>query len=111
MYDTVSSHDVERLKICIFDAINITQEITISDLVKAAWASASTYRVTDHRGGGYNGGRVRLAPQNNWDVNDPTSLSKVITLLEKVAHYFNHEQKTKNDNGKVVQVSFAYLID
>ena len=51
MYDTVSSHDVERLKICIFDAINITQEITISDLVKAAWASASTYRVTDHRGG------------------------------------------------------------
>jgi len=47
----VSSHDVERLKICIFDAINITQEITISDLVKAAWASASTYRVTDHRGG------------------------------------------------------------
>jgi catalase-peroxidase len=109
MYDTVSAHDVERLKICIFDAINITQEITISDLVKAAWASASTYRVTDHRGGA-NGGRVRLAPQNNLDVNDPTSLSKVITLLEKVAHSFNHEQKTKNNNSKVVQVSFADLI-
>ena len=43
-------------------------------------------------------------------MNDPTSLSKVITLLEKVAHNFNHEQKTKNNNGKVVQVSFADLI-
>jgi len=43
-------------------------------------------------------------------VNDPTSLSKVITLLEKVAHNFNHEQKTKNNNSKVLQVSFADLI-
>jgi catalase-peroxidase len=107
-YETISSHDIEQLKSSILDAINATHEVTISDLVKAAWASGSTYRVTDHRGGA-NGGRVRLAPQHNWEVNDPSSLSKVVTLVEKLVLNFNQVQKTKNNNSNV-QVSFADLI-
>lgn len=57
--------------------------LTVSELVKAAWASASTYRQSDHRGGA-NGARVRLAPQKNWEVNDPAELSRVLTTLEQV---------------------------
>ena len=56
----------------------------IADLVKVAWASASTYRGSDHRGGA-NGARVRLAPQKDWDVNEPALLSKVIGTLEGIA--------------------------
>ncbi|MBZ6377750.1 catalase/peroxidase HPI [Pacificimonas flava] len=57
--------------------------LTTSELVKAAWASASTYRVSDHRGGA-NGARVRLAPQKDWPVNDPDELSKVLAKLEDI---------------------------
>ncbi|MCX7676100.1 MAG: catalase/peroxidase HPI, partial [Alteraurantiacibacter sp.] len=55
--------------------------LTVSELVKAAWASASTYRNSDHRGGA-NGARVRLAPQNGWKVNDPEELAKVLGILD-----------------------------
>ena len=55
--------------------------VSITDLVSVAWASASTYRQSDMRGGA-NGGRIRLAPQNNWTVNDPTNLRRVLTALE-----------------------------
>ena len=57
--------------------------VSITDLVSVAWASASTYRQSDMRGGA-NGGRIRLAPQNNWTVNDPTNLRRVLTALEGV---------------------------
>ncbi|QDP20098.1 catalase/peroxidase HPI [Sphingomonas xanthus] len=55
--------------------------LTVSQLVKTAWASASTYRKSDHRGGA-NGARVRLAPQKDWDVNEPAELRKVLDTLE-----------------------------
>ncbi|WP_296680614.1 catalase/peroxidase HPI [Novosphingobium sp.] len=57
--------------------------LTVSELVKAAWASASTYRRTDHRGGA-NGARVRLAPQKDWAVNDPAELGKVLSKIDEL---------------------------
>jgi catalase-peroxidase len=57
--------------------------LSVSELVKAAWASASTYRNSDHRGGA-NGARVRLAPQNGWDANDPDELAKVLAKLDEL---------------------------
>lgn len=61
----------------------IDSGLTVSELVKAAWASASTYRNSDHRGGA-NGARVRLAPQKDWKVNDPEELSKVLSKLDEI---------------------------
>jgi len=55
--------------------------LTVSELIKTAWASASTYRKSDHRGGA-NGARVRLAPQKDWEVNEPALLAKVLSTLE-----------------------------
>ncbi|MEP3050606.1 MAG: catalase/peroxidase HPI [Erythrobacter sp.] len=57
--------------------------LTVSELVKAAWASAATYRNTDHRGGA-NGARVRLAPQNGWAANDPDELGKVLAKIDEL---------------------------
>ena len=57
--------------------------LTVSELVKAAWASASTYRMSDHRGGA-NGARVRLEPQRDWAVNDPAELNKVLARLDEL---------------------------
>ncbi|MFH1922349.1 MAG: catalase/peroxidase HPI, partial [Planctomycetota bacterium] len=62
--------------------------LTIAQLVKTAWASASTYRDTDHRGGA-NGARIRLAPQKGWPVNEPAELAKVLVVLTKIQTKFN----------------------
>ncbi|WP_299194426.1 catalase/peroxidase HPI [uncultured Erythrobacter sp.] len=75
---TPSDAEVARFK----DAI-LSSGLSVSELVKAAWASASTYRNTDHRGGA-NGARVRLAPQNGWAANDPAELSKVLAKIEEL---------------------------
>lgn len=74
--------------------------LSVSELVSTAWASASTFRGSDKRGGA-NGARVRLAPQNNWEVNNPVQLAKVLKTLEGI-------QKEFNAGGK--QVSLADLI-
>jgi len=106
-YNTVTSYYVKVLKGNIIRAVNNERsDLTISDLIKAAWASASTYRKTDHRGGA-NGGRIRLLPQRNWSVNDPQSLNKVIALLEKGQQDVNQRMKDNNIN---VQVSFADMV-
>lgn len=76
--DALSAADVADLKKTILDS-----GISISELVSTAWASASTFRGSDKRGGA-NGARVRLAPQKDWEVNNPTQLSKVIAALEGV---------------------------
>src|SRR5690606_1551180 len=55
--------------------------LTVSQLIKTAWASASTYRKSDHRGGA-NGARIRLAPQKDWEVNEPEMLAKVLDTLD-----------------------------
>ncbi|MCE7863789.1 MAG: catalase/peroxidase HPI [Bacteroidetes bacterium CHB5] len=74
--------------------------LSVSELVSTAWASASTFRGSDKRGGA-NGARIRLAPQNNWEVNNPVQLAKVLKTLEGI-------QKEFNVGGK--QVSLADLI-
>ena len=80
--------------------------LTIPELVRTAWASASTYRCTDHRGGA-NGARIRLAPQNSWEVNNPQELALVLSLLEQVQVEFNSARGRASD-GK--QVSLADII-
>ncbi|MBO6504048.1 MAG: catalase/peroxidase HPI [Kordiimonadaceae bacterium] len=82
-YDTVSSRDIRKLK----DAIR-NSGLSNSDLVGAAWASASSYRSTDLRGGS-NGARVSLAPQKDWAANDPAELAGVISKLEEIRGDFN----------------------
>ena len=71
-------------------------------MVTTAWASASTYRQSDRRGGA-NGARIRLAPQKDWEVNNPEQLNKVLTVLEKIQGEFNAKSTEK-------QVSMADLI-
>jgi catalase-peroxidase len=104
-YDTITTNDVRHLQSLIIDAVK-QSTVSISDLVKAAWASASTYRFTDHRGGA-NGGRIRFAPQINWEVNDPVSLAKVISFVDTLKESFNEYQK---QNNRTTRVSFADLI-
>ena len=77
--------------------------LSVSELVSTAWASASTYRGSDKRGGS-NGGRLRLAPQKFWEANNPSQLSKVLDILTGIQSKFNSAQS----NGK--QVSMADLI-
>jgi catalase-peroxidase len=77
--------------------------LSVSELVSTAWASASTYRGSDKRGGS-NGGRLRLAPQKFWEANNPSQLSKVLDILTGIQSKFNSAQA----NGK--QVSMADLI-
>jgi len=77
--------------------------LTVSQLVSTAWASASTFRGSDKRGGA-NGARVRLAPQKAWEVNEPVQLAKVLGALERIQQEFNRAQS----GGK--QVSLADLI-
>ncbi len=77
--------------------------LTISELISTAWASASTFRGSDKRGGS-NGGRIRLAPQKDWKVNCPQQLSKVLSVLEGIRTAFN----TSQSNGK--KISLADLI-
>ena len=74
--------------------------LSVSELVSTAWASASTFRGSDKRGG-TNGGRVRLAPQKDWKVNNPTQLSKVLTTLEEIQSKFN----TAQTGGKLVSIA------
>ena len=73
--------------------------LSVTDLVKTAWASASTFRGSDRRGGA-NGGRIRLAPQKDWDVNDPESLSRVLPVLERIKADFDAQGA-----GKTVSIA------
>lgn len=82
-YGTINNRDINRLKSDILDS-----GLSIPELVRTAWASASTFRSTDFRGGA-NGARVRLAPQKDWDVNQPGELEKVLTTLEGIQADFN----------------------
>lgn len=85
-YDLVDNNDVKSLKNNI-----LSSGLSISELVSTAWASASTFRGSDKRGGA-NGARIRLAPQKDWKVNNPEQLSKVISTLEKIQKEFNDAQ-------------------
>lgn len=85
-YDLIDDEDIVELKSKILDS-----GLSVSKLVSAAWASASTYRGSDKRGGA-NGGRVRLAPQKDWEVNNPDQLAKVLNTLESIQQWFNESQ-------------------
>jgi catalase-peroxidase len=94
----VDEKDVAAIKTKI-----MASGLTIAQLVSTAWASASTYRNSDKRGGA-NGARIRLVPQKDWVVNQPDVLMQVLTRLEGIQQQFNNEQKT----GK--KISLADLI-
>ncbi|MBL7920721.1 MAG: catalase/peroxidase HPI [Bacteroidia bacterium] len=82
-HDLVNTADIEKLKGEI-----LKSGLTMSELVSTAWASASTFRGTDKRGGA-NGARIMLAPQKDWKVNNPVQLTKVLNALEKIQKDFN----------------------
>jgi catalase-peroxidase len=94
----IDDNDVASLKAKIVDS-----GLSIPDMVKVAWASASTYRGSDMRGGA-NGARLRLEPQKNWEVNEPQKLDKILKTLEGIQSEFNNAQS----GGK--KVSLADLI-
>ncbi|QSE99159.1 catalase/peroxidase HPI [Fulvivirga lutea] len=97
-HSLIDDKDISSLKGKIIDS-----GLTVSELVSTAWASASTFRGSDKRGGA-NGGRVRLAPQNQWEVNNPAQLNKVLDTLERIQKEFNGAQSGNK------QVSLADLI-
>ncbi|MEL6194498.1 MAG: catalase/peroxidase HPI [Bacteroidota bacterium] len=97
-HELVDDADVAKLKANI-----LASGLSVSELVSTAWASASTYRNSDKRGGA-NGARIRLAPQKDWEVNNPSQLAKVLGVLEGVQKEFNGAQS----GGK--EVSIADLI-
>ncbi|MBK1897853.1 catalase/peroxidase HPI [Chryseobacterium paridis] len=94
----IDNADIETLKAKILDS-----GLSSSELVMTAWASASTFRGSDKRGGA-NGARIRLAPQKDWQVNNPAQLQKVLNVLENIQSEFNASQAS----GK--KVSLADLI-
>ncbi len=85
-HELIDEKDISKLKTEI-----IASDLTISELVSTAWASASSFRGSDMRGGA-NGGRIRLAPQKDWEVNNPEQLSKVLKTLEGIQATFNKKQ-------------------
>ena len=97
-YEQIDEQDISNLKKEI-----LASDLTISELVSAAWASASTFRGSDKRGGA-NGARIRFAPQRDWDVNRPEQLGRVLDVLEKVQTSFNDAQTGEK------KVSMADLI-
>jgi catalase-peroxidase len=94
----IDAKDIADLKAKI-----LASGLSISQLVSTAWASAATFRGSDKRGGA-NGARIRLAPQKDWEVNEPAQLAKVLTTLERIQKVFN----TAHSDGK--RVSLADLI-
>ncbi len=97
-HDLIDKKDIAALKAKLLAA-----GLSVAELVSTAWASASTFRGSDKRGGA-NGARVRLAPQKDWEVNQPEQLAKVLKALEKIQGEFNGAQSGKK------RVSLADLI-
>ena len=97
-HELVDNSDVDSLKSKILNS-----GLSVSELVSTAWASASTFRGSDKRGGA-NGARIRLAPQKDWAVNNPVQLQKVLSVLENIQNDFNNSQSGNK------RVSLADLI-
>jgi catalase-peroxidase len=100
---TVDHKLIGEPEIAILKNKILNSGLSVSQLVSTAWASASTFRGSDKRGGA-NGARIRLAPQKDWEVNNPAELAKVIATLETIQKEFNSSQKSG------IQVSLADLI-
>lgn len=97
-FDLIDENDIQNLKSEVLNS-----GLNVSELVSTAWASASTFRGSDKRGGA-NGARVRLAPQKYWVVNNPPQLQKVLDVLEDIQKKFNESQSSNK------KVSLADLI-
>ena len=97
---------IDETDIAALKAKILASGLSISDLVSTAWASASSFRGSDKRGGA-NGARIRLAPQKDWEVNQPAVLAKVLPKLEAIQKDFNSAQ-TNGNKGK--KISLADLI-
>lgn len=97
-HELVNDTDIESLKNSILNS-----GLTVQEMISTAWASASTFRGSDKRGGA-NGGRIRLAPQNKWEANNPKQLAKVLNILHDIQSGFNGSQNRSK------QVSMADLI-
>ncbi|RVW01379.1 catalase/peroxidase HPI [Rhodococcus xishaensis] len=97
-HDLVGAGDIADLKSSI-----LSSGLTVSQLISTAWAAASSFRGSDKRGGA-NGGRIRLQPQANWEVNEPDELAQVVRTLEGIQESFNSKQ-TGN-----TRISFADLV-
>jgi catalase-peroxidase len=99
-YRLIGKDDVAQLKIKILES-----GLTVPELVRTAWASAASYRGTDMRGGA-NGARIRLAPQKDWEVNNPSELAKVLKKLESIQEDFNRSLS----GGKKVSVADVIVL-
>jgi catalase-peroxidase len=97
-HEVIDAQDIAALKEQV-----LASDLTVSQLVSAAWAAASSFRGSDKRGGA-NGGRIRLQPQSGWEVNEPDQLAAVLRVLEGIKESFN----TARSGGK--QVSLADLV-
>lgn len=97
-YPIINADDIAQLKTAL-----LSSGLSIAQLVSVAWASASTFRGSDKRGGA-NGARIRLAPQKDWSINNPNELAKIIGIVEDVQRNFNNNQKDEK------RVSLADLI-
>ncbi len=96
----VSSDDIATLKASI-----MASGLSVAQLVRTAWASASTYRNSDRRGGA-NGARLRLAPQNSWEANNPSELQSVLAVLESIQQSFN---SSRTDDTRISMADLIVL--
>ena len=99
-HELIGEQDIANLKGKI-----LASGLSISQLVSTAWASAATFRGTDKRGGA-NGARIRLAPQKDWEVNNPAELGKVLKNLEQIQNDFNSSQS----DGKMVSLADVIVL-
>lgn len=99
-HELIGEQDIEALKSQI-----LASELSVSQLVSTAWASAATFRDTDKRGGA-NGARIRLAPQKDWEVNSPADLANVLQTLEQIQTEFNSSQS----DGKAVSLADLIIL-
>ena len=99
-HELIGEQDVASLKGKV-----LASGLSISQLVSTAWASAATFRGTDKRGGA-NGARIRLAPQKDWEVNQPAELNKVLQTLEEIQEGFNSSQS----DGKMVSLADVIVL-
>ena len=99
-HELVDSNDISDLKEAI-----LSTDLSLSELISTAWASASTFRGSDKRGGA-NGGRISLEPQVNWEVNSPNQLKNVLSVLNKIRDKFISEQS----NGKSISIADIIIL-